>query len=283
VTGETATEICPRDAFAHCVRQPDERIDLARAALLIAAEEYPGLDVERWLARLSELARAVAPRLREAGGAAERVAVLNEFLFVEQGFRGNQEQYDDPRNSFLNEVLERRTGLPITLSLVYIEVAHRAGFAVDGVGFPGHFLVKAEGDGAPIVVDPFFGSVLTPEDCQGRLAAVLGAGALLRPELHLRKATSREILVRLLGNLKLRYVRTSDWGRALACCERILLAAPDLPQELRDRGLVYEKLECFGAAAADLERFLALAPDDESAVAVRARLVALRPKLRQLH
>jgi len=258
----------PRDAFAEHMREPDARIDLARSALLIAAEEYPALDIARYLDRLDELAREVAPRLGEARTAAERVAVLNRFLFAERGFAGNRTHYEDPRNSFLNEVLDRCAGIPITLSLVYIEVARRAGVEVDGVGFPGHFLVK-HGDPAPIVVDAFFQTVLTREECQVRLAAALGAAAQLRPELHLRKAGAREILVRLLGNLKVLYVRSADFGRALACCERILLVAPDAPHELRDRGLVYEKLECFGAAAADLERFLELAPDDESAAAVR--------------
>jgi len=287
----------PRDAFAEGLRAPDERIDLARSALLIAAEEYPALDIARYLDRLDELAREVAPRLELATGAAERVSVLNRFLFTERGFAGNREHYEDPRNSFLNEVLDRCAGIPITLALVYMEVARRAGVEVDGVGFPGHFLVKhvdrgepreeqeraATGRRAPIVVDPFFGTVLSMEDCQLRLAAVLGADAPLRPELHLRKASTREILVRLLGNLKVLYVRSADFGRALACCERILLVAPDAPHELRDRGLVYEKLECFGAAAADLERFLDLAPDDESAAAVRERLATLRPRVRQLH
>ena len=272
----------PRDAFAEHMREPDARIDLARSALLIAAEEYPALDIARYLDRLDELARDVAPRLGEARTAAERVAVLNRFLFAERGFAGNRTHYEDPRNSFLNEVLDRCAGIPITLSLVYIEVARRAGVEVDGVGFPGHFLVK-HGDPAPIVVDAFFQTVLTREECQVRLAAALGAAAQLRPELHLRKAGAREILVRLLGNLKVLYVRSADFGRALACCERILLVAPDAPHELRDRGLVYEKLECFGAAAADLERFLELAPDDESAAAVRERLATLRPRLRQLH
>jgi len=272
----------PRDAFAEVLRAPDERIDLARSALLIAAEEYPALDIARYLARLDELAREVAPRLLPARTAAERVAVLNRFLFAERGFAGNREHYEDPRNSFLNEVLDRCAGIPITLSLVYMEVARRAGVEVDGVGFPGHFLVK-HGTEDLIVVDAFFGTVLTREECQVRLAAVLGAAAQLRPELHLRKASAREILVRLLGNLKVLYVRSADFGRALACCERILLVAPDAPHELRDRGLVYEKLECFGAAAADLERFLELAPDDESAAAVRERLATLRPRLRQLH
>ena len=272
----------PRDAFAEILRAPDERIDLARCALLIAAEEYPALDIARYLARLDELAREVAPRLGQARTAAERVAVLNRFLFAERGFTGNREHYEDPRNSFLNEVLDRCAGIPITLSLVYIEVARRAGVEVDGVGFPGHFLVK-HGTEDLIIVDAFFGTVLTHEECQIRLAAVLGAAAQLRPELHLRKAGAREILVRLLGNLKVLYVRSADFGRALACCERILLVAPDTPHELRDRGLVYEKLECFGAAAADLERFLELAPDDESTAAVRERLASLRPRLRQLH
>ena len=272
----------PRDAFAEGLRAPDHRIDLARSALLIAAEEYPGLDVAHYLARLDELARRVAPRLREARSASERVAALNRFLFEEQGFAGNRERYEDPRNSFLNDVLDRCAGIPITLSLVYIEVARRAGVDADGIGFPGHFLVK-HGGGDAIVIDPFWGTVLTREECQERLAAVLGAGARLDPALHLRAATPREILVRLLGNLKWIYLRMADHGRALACCERILLVVPDAPLELRDRGLVYERLECFGAAAADLERFLELAPDDESAPAVRERLGWLRPRLRQLH
>jgi regulator of sirC expression with transglutaminase-like and TPR domain len=278
----------PRDAFAEVLRAQGERIDLARAALLIAAEEYPALDIAHYLDRLGELAREVAPRLEQARTAAERVSVLNRFLFGERGFTGNREHYEDPRNSFLNEVLDRGAGIPITLSLVYMEVARRAGVEVDGVGFPGHFLVKhgcsdERGNREPIVVDAFFGTVLTRAECQVRLAAVLGAAAQLRPELHLRKASAREILVRLLGNLKVLYVRSADFGRALACCERILLVVPDAPHELRDRGLVYEKLECFGAAAADLERFLELAPDDESAAAVRDRLTSLRPRVRQLH
>ncbi len=280
--GSDARVLNARDAFADGLRAPDERIDLARSALLIAAEEYPGLDVTRYLARLDELAREVAPRLNVARTASERVAVLNRFLFGEQKFFGNREHYEDPRNSFLNEVLDRCTGIPITLALVYMEVARRAGVDAEGVGFPGHFLVK-HGKQDGIVVDAFFGTVLTREECQSRLAAVLGAGARLEPAFHLRAATPREILVRLLGNLKAIYVRSEDFGRALACCERILLVVPDAPLELRDRGLFYERLECFGAAAADFERFLALAPDDDAAPAVRERLNSLHPRLRQLH
>jgi regulator of sirC expression with transglutaminase-like and TPR domain len=260
---------------------------LANAALVIASIEYPRLDPEPYLAQLDGMGAAAADFMRsrtdETGDTSTLACVraLNAYLFQEQGFSGS-ERYEDPRNSCLNEVLDHRTGIPITLSLVYMEVARRAGVEVDGVGFPGHFLVKHGGQD-PIVVDAFFQTVLTRQECQVRLAAVLGAEARLEPALHLRKATPREILVRLLGNLKVIYVRSSEFGRALACCERILLVAPDSPHELRDRGLVYEKLECFSAAAADLARFLELAPDDESAGAVRERLNALEPRLRQLH
>jgi hypothetical protein len=167
----------PRDAFAEGLRRPDDRIDLARSALLIAAEEYPGLDVARYLTRLDELAREVAPRLCGARTASERVAVLNRFLFAEHGFAGNREHYEDPRNSFLNDVLDRCAGIPITLSLVYIEVARRAGIAADGVGFPGHFLVKHVGR-PDRGRRPFRGR---SRAVSGPAAAVLGAAASCDP------------------------------------------------------------------------------------------------------
>ena len=272
----------PRDCFAELARAPDERIDLDQAALLIAAEEYPSLDVGAYLERLDRLAEGVAAQLGAAGSDRERVGILNRRLFVEHGFRGNRDDYYDPRNSYLNDVLDRKTGIPLTLSLVYMEVARRLGLAVCGIGFPGHFLVKCVGE-EEVVVDPFFGRSLTGRDCEERLREVLGADAVLDPQVHLRAVTPREILVRLLANLKHIRIRSGDFGRALACCERILLLVPDTPVELRDRGLVYEQLECFGAATADLERFLDLAPDDESSAAVAEKLAQLRSKLRRLH
>jgi regulator of sirC expression with transglutaminase-like and TPR domain len=272
----------PRESFARIARLPDAAIDLAEAALLIAAEEYPFLDVAGYLARLDALAEAAGPRVREAGSAADRVSRLNHYLFVEQGFTGNRERYDDPRNSFLNEVLDRGCGIPITLSVVYVEVARRLGLPVHGVGFPGHFIAKYEGS-PEILIDPFFGRVLSEDECQQRLRALLGAQEVLDPGTHLRPATRREILVRMLGNLKHLHVKSADFGRALACCERILLLDPDSPLELRDRGVVYQQLECFGAALADFERFLALAPDDESAPAVRAKLAGLEHQVLRLH
>jgi regulator of sirC expression with transglutaminase-like and TPR domain len=271
----------PRQSFEAIARGPDARIDLARAALLVAAEEYPGLDLDGYLGRLDALARQVSGRLAGRGDA-ERVALLNEFLFREQGFVGNAEHYDDPRNSFLNDVLDRRCGIPITLSLVYTEVARRVSLPAHGIGFPGHFLARVDGD-AGVLVDAFHGRVLSESDCARLLATLLGPGARLVPHLHLRPATPREILVRLVSNLKQLYLRRRDFGRALACCERILLLTPDTPLELRDRGLVYERLECYAAARSDLHRFLELAPEDRTAPAVRQRLRELDRRQPRLH
>ena len=271
----------PRDRFADCIT--GVRIDLAEAALLIAAEEYPSLDVAGYLSSLDDLAARGRENLEGAGDTVEQVERLNRYLFVERGFAGNREHYEDPRNSFINEVIDRRSGIPITLALVYMEVARRLGLDFEGICFPGHFLIKCgDGDGE-IVVDPFSGVVLSPRECQERLTAVLGEGVVLDHEVHLRAADPREILVRMLTNLKLLYVRSGDFDRALSCCDRILLLIPDAPHELRDRGLVFEQLECFGAAAADLERFLALAPRDPSAAPLRARLPALRERAGRLH
>ncbi len=274
----------PRESFESVARGPDARIDLARAALLVAAEEYPRLDLDEYLARLDALAAAVAPRLG-ACAPEERPALLRDYLFREQGFAGNADEYDDPRNSFLNDVLDRRRGIPITLSLVTMEVARRAGLLACGVGFPGHFLARVQGDESQPgqIVDAFHGSILSEPDCAELLRRFLGPDAHLVPRLHLRAATPREILVRLLGNLKHLYLRRRDFGRALACSERILLLVPTAPVELRDRGLIYEQLECYDAARSDLKRFLELAPEDESVPAVKARIVALAGKAPRLH
>ena len=265
----------PRERFAALAQRPDEQVDLAEAALWVAAEEYEGLDVAVYLEQLEVLATDAAPLVGASATPVERISALNDYLFRARGFTGNREHYEDPRNSFLNEVLDRGVGLPITLSIVYMEVAGRLGLSVRGVGFPGHFLAQLEGS-PEVVVDAFFGQLLGPEDCVERLRSVLGPEAELVPELHLRVATRKEILARLLSNLKQIYAGSGDWVRALACCDRILLLAPDAAAELRDRGLVYEQLACFTAAAADLERVLELTPDSELSAALRDRIEALR-------
>jgi regulator of sirC expression with transglutaminase-like and TPR domain len=270
-----------RDRFAELVGGPDATIDLAEAALLIAAEAYPGLDVARYVAALDKLAAEAEPAVRGAATDSERVRNLVQFLSVDRRFRGNQDDYYDRRNSFLNEVLERRTGIPITLAVVYIEVARRLGLVVLGVGFPGHFLTKHPG-AAELIIDPFFGQFLSMRDCEQRLRQVLGDEATLEPG-HLRAATPKEMLVRILRNLKQIYLQDRELAPALACSERIVLVEPDQVHELRDRGLLYEQLECYAAARADLERFLAVAPNDPSAEAVRERLIGISRHRSTLH
>lgn len=272
----------PRERFAKLAQRPAAELDLAEAALLVAAEEYPDLDITAYQGRLDALAAEAELRLAGAATDSERLSRLNDYVFRERGFTGNREHYDDPRNSFLNEVIDRRLGLPITLAIVYIEVGRRLHLPLCGVGFPGHFLAKLEGE-PEVLVDAFFGRSVTRSECAQRLRAALGSDAELIPEQHLRAATPHEILVRLLTNLKQLYVRDADWLRALGCCDRILLLIPDAPSELRDRGLVYEQLECFAAAASDLERFLEIAPQAERTGPLRARLSALRRRVGPLH
>jgi regulator of sirC expression with transglutaminase-like and TPR domain len=267
-------EPTPRERFATLVRGPDADIDLAEAALLIAAEAYPALDVDRHLTALDALADAAEPRLGGAASDLERARALIHFLAAEQRFGGNHEDYYDIRNSFLNDVLERRIGIPITLALVYIEVGRRLGLPMVGVGFPGHFLVKLAGP-EDIVIDPFFGRILDERACAERLRTVAGKDATFDRRL-LRAATVKEILVRMLRNLKQIYLQTRQFEPALACSERILLVEPELTQELRDRGLLYHQLECYAAAQLDLERFLTLAPGDDSADSVRNKLIEIR-------
>ena len=270
-----------RTRFAQLISQPDEIIPLAEAALLIAAETDPSVDVDRYLEQLDVLAQQARVSVMAASDPAGRIARLNHFLFVEKGFIGNRESYYDPRNSFLNHVIDRRTGIPITLSLVYIEVAQRLGLPVRGVGFPGHFLTKYVGE-PEIIIDAYFGQILSEAECKDRLKAVLGRGATFNRS-YLKTATAKESLGRMLANLKQIYVQGNDLTAALSCVDRMLLLTPDSPREIRDRGLIYEQLECYGAAMADLERFLKLAPDDDSVDVVRASLVNLQRQVAQIH
>lgn len=263
-----------RQRLAVLASTPDERIDVAEAALLVAQEEYPSLDVAVYLAHLDELADGTRAGIRSRMTAADRVAWLNHFLFVECGFTGNKESYYDPRNSFLNDVIDRRTGIPITLSIVYCEVAQRLGLPVYGVGFPGHFLVKYAAE-SEIIIDPFFGAIITADECARRHRDLYGPTARFDRGL-LRPSTPREILVRMLSNLKQVYVEKGDLLRALACVDRILLFVPDTPRELRDRGILYQRLECYAAALRDFERYLQLAPHDTAAPTIRGILPELQ-------
>jgi regulator of sirC expression with transglutaminase-like and TPR domain len=264
-----------RRRFASEVSRPEGEIDLARAALLVGAEEEPRrARVEQCLARLDEMGEEARARAAVWGGS--RVEALNRYLFEELGFAGNAADYYDPRNSMLHHVLGRRTGIPITLSVVYIEVGRRAGLAVEGLGLPGHFIVRArEDEGEGVLVDPFNGRPTDREECQSRLDLIY-EGRLTLEETHLRPVGARGILARMLGNLKAVYAGAQLLLRALAAVERILLLTPGDLEERRDRGMLLAQLGRLPEAVAETQSYLNLAPDAPDAEAVREQLNKMR-------
>ena len=264
-----------RSRFASEVLQPDSAVSLARAALLVGAEEEPrACDVGRCLARLDELGEQARARIARADGSA--VEALNRYLFDEQRFEGNEADYYDPRNSMLHRVLERRAGIPITLSIVYIEVGRRAGLSVEGVGLPGHFIVRVlDVEGGEVLVDPFNRKVTDREECQRRLDVIYEGKVELMDE-HLRAVGARSILARVLGNLKAVYVQAQLFRRALAAVERILLINPHDLDERRDRGMILAQLGRMPQAIAETQSYLNLAPDAMDADAVREQLKKMR-------
>jgi regulator of sirC expression with transglutaminase-like and TPR domain len=263
------------------VARPEDEVDLARASLLVACDEYPELDLDPYLRRLDTMAQAVRGRLGASPEAA--VAGLNRVLFEEEGFRGNTREYYDPRNSFLNDVLDRRTGIPITLSTVYIAVGRRAGVAVHGVGLPGHFVVRVSTSGGGALVDPFHGgTVLTPQDCQDRLDRIYGGRVRMAADM-LAPCPPRAVLSRTLRNLKAIYLKADDHERALRTAELLVLLSPGAVEEIRDRGLVLAALECYALAAADLEVYVQAAPQAPETPELRARIAQLRHKAARLN
>ena len=267
--------------FSHAALSPDP--DLAIAALMIARVEYPRLDASPYLDELDSIGREAATRVEAArmwpgtappsvdADAYARVTALNHYLFDELRFVGNERHYEDPRNSFINEVLERRTGIPISLALVYMEVARRAGVRVEGVNFPGHFLVRCP---APrglaaddLIIDAFHGGALLSEDeCEGLLRRHAGEDAVFETS-HLRRANKPQILARMLLNLKRLYVRMHSFPQARDVTELLLAVDPSALNELRDRGLLAYHLRDFPAALRDLQTYLQLSSstrlDDE--------------------
>jgi regulator of sirC expression with transglutaminase-like and TPR domain len=264
-----------RERFAALIDRP--AIPLAETALAIAAEEYPRLDVPRYLAELDALAAAAEAKLAPRRTIADGLRQLRAVLFAEGGFRGNHEHYYDPRNSFLNEVIDRRLGIPITLSIVYMEVASRIGLAVQGVGFPGHFLVKCGAGDREVFIDPFHGGeVLSADDCVERLRARAPNGEL--DPRHLEAVGTRQILSRMLHNLKKIYVEAGDDLRALWVVDRLVLLSPEDAHEKRDRGLVCARLGHPTAATRDLAAYLAAKPAAPDRREVEAVLAQLRGK-----
>jgi len=266
-------------AFASLVGQDieDERIDLVRAALTIAQTEYPDLDAKVYCERIEDLARRVKRLVPDLGDPSESIVALNRVLFEEEGFRGNREDYYDPHNSFLNDVLDRKLGIPITLAVVYMEVAHRIGFPLVGVGMPGHFLLKHyDVEGREILLDPFNrGSILTAKDCQRCLDEIYGGQMPLQPEF-LMAVSRRQVLVRMLNNLKSIYLSGRNFRKALPIVDLILVIYPRSPEDVKQRAMLRWSLGQNRGALADLEDYLKMSPDASDADEIRQTATSLR-------
>ena len=259
------------------LQKPDDQIDLAAAALYIAQSADPQLSVEPYLQALDDMAQAVKVRLTPERYPLKVIKTLNQYLFEELGFQGNQDGYYDPRNSYLNQVIDRRLGIPITLSLVYLEVARRLEFPMVGVGMPGHFLIRPTINEMAVFVDAFHqGEILFEADCEAKLQQIYGPSARLSPD-YLAAVSPQAFLTRMLTNLKLIFLNSQDMDAALAVIEQLLMITPSNNREKRDRGLLYFHQGQFRKAAADLEAYLAAFPNAQDAAQITQLLSKITP------
>jgi regulator of sirC expression with transglutaminase-like and TPR domain len=260
---------------------PEECIDVATGAALIARDAYAGLDLDRLSARFDEMAAPLVARGVASRSVEEQVQIVSSHLYEDLGFRGNEQDYYDPKNSLLPDVLDRKLGIPITLALVYCEVARRAGVRARGVSFPGHFLVRVDAAGredAPVAVDPFFGGRRLDEPGLQKLLERASPAQKLVLDEHLAPASPKTMLVRMLINLKWIYATRGDFARALLALDRIISLTPDSVPAIRERGLLAARLGSVEAARADLSRLLELVPQAPDANSIRQRLDELRAK-----
>ncbi len=277
--------------FSELLSADDGKIDLARACLQIAEDAYPGLDVDGYVSEIDRFGKRLRARIPIQAAPEERVVALNEFLYDDLGFSGNTKNYYDPRNSYLNEVLDRRTGIPITLAVLYMEIGRRVGLEFQGVSFPGHFLVRLRLRGGTLVLDPFSGGAPQSQDeLRERLKRVIPSGATgglpvseLPLDQFLEPASNRQILARVLRNLKGVYREADKPERLLEVLNRMIIVAPDSAGELRDRGMVYQRLECWRPALKDLTDYLEREPDATDIDEVRAKLMELSARCARLN
>ena len=266
--------------------QADESVPLLETALLIARDEYPGLDADLYDTLAQSHAEHLRPEIEAIDAWPLKMAAINRHLFDELGYTGNHDEYYDPRNSYLNEVFERRLGNPISLAMVQMEVARRLGVPLDGVSFPGHFLVRLPVDDGILVMDPFNGGrPLGADELRERAKPHLGGdipddNALMH---ILDPASHRAILISMLRNLHGVYAERDEWDRAARSADRVLKLSPEQPEALRDRGLAYLNMDHQHGARHDLARYLQLAPEAADAGAMRERLVELNTSRSRMH
>jgi regulator of sirC expression with transglutaminase-like and TPR domain len=286
----------PPSTFEQLAALPDESIDVAVGAALIARDAYATLDVGELLGDLGDLASPLGEGALALLSPAEQADALSHYVFEKLGFRGNDQDYYDPRNSLLPDVLGRKLGIPITLALVYCEIARRAGVLARGVSFPGHFLVRIDSpnasslaagvganrddarEAAPVILDPFFGGRRMDKAALQKLLERSAGGQKLVADEHLVPASARTMLVRMLINLKWIYATRGDFARALLALDRIISLTPDSVPALRERGLLAARLGSVEGARADLSRLLELAPQGPDSISIRKQLEELRAK-----
>ncbi|MEZ5543866.1 MAG: SirB1 family protein [Lysobacteraceae bacterium] len=265
-----------QDAWNQLARLPDGHVDLFDGALLVARDEYPELDVAHYRALIDEHERALHSRLPSDADVQARLIAVNRYLFDELGFTGNQDAFYDPRNSYINDVLERRLGIPLSLGLVQMELARRMGVPLEGVSFPGHFLVRLPVEGGLLVLDPYHrGRSIDAEELKQRARPHLNDIDIDDAQLMeiLEPASHRSILTRMLRNLKALYAEQEVWDKALRSADRLVQLVPGQPGELRDRGELYLRIGHIAAARRDLGRYLELAPDAFDAERIHEMLI----------
>ena len=257
-----------RQKFWQIAHTPDHEMSidhLLEGALAIAWEEYPRMDLGHYREIFDRMVDDLQPRLAKIHYPLKVVQEINQYLFAEQGFCGNDRDYYDPRNSFITDVLDRRLGIPLTLSLVYMLLGDRLGFPMSGISFPAHFIIRPQHPDLEIFIDPYNkGEILFSEDCAAKLTQLYGYETPLQPE-YLEPVSIRRILDRLLNNLKMIYLRRREPVKALAAIERSLMLNPDVPTQCRDRGLICYQLDRHTEAMIDLENYLQRVPYAEDA------------------
>lgn len=264
-------------AFVEEIQHSDPDINLARAALQIACFEYPKLNVNNYLNRIDFMADEVRMRLPNSSYPLKIIQTINQYLFTDLQFTGNNQDYYDPRNSYLNEVIDRRTGIPLTLSIIYLEIAKRIDFPMVGIGMPGHFIIRPDFEDVEIFVDPFHGGeILFAQDCQERLSQVYQQPVKLEDHF-LNPSSNQQILLRLLTNLKYIYLNQQQWQQTIRILDLLLLLIPNHPLELRDRGLIYYQMGQFTQAQQDLGFYLAILPNAQDADSIRQLLQKINP------
>lgn len=268
-------------------RRKDEDINLLDAALLIAGDEYPDLEAAYYTGLCEQWRKQVSPQIERAGSQLDALQALNRFLYEEQGLAGNDEDFYDPRNNYINQVMERRLGIPITLGLLQIDLASRLGLGIEGIAFPGHFLIRMPVQGGLMVLDPFQrGRSLDVGELRQRAQPHMAPDQDLGDQQLFKlldPASHRSILTRMLRNLRSVYLEKDDLERALRCADRLLTIDPSQAMEYRERARLYHALEYFPGVVRDLDRYLAMAPDADDAGMARNALIEAQSLLTPLH